>query len=111
MKAQDRRRELESELYRCVDILVRQYKPEKILVFGSLAGHTVHEYSDIDLIIIKRTDKPFWERLREVYFLVKPREAMDIFVYTPEEWKDIKDRLFFQKEVLPKGRIMYEATK
>ncbi len=103
------RERLEAELQRCVEVLVREYRPRRILLFGSLAQGRVHEYSDIDLIVIKETDKPFFDRIWEVLRLLKSTEALDILVYTPEEWQEIQTRLFFEKEVLPKSKVLYDA--
>ncbi len=104
------RERLEAELQRCVEVLVREYRPQRILLFGSLAQGRVHEYSDIDLIVIKDTDKPFWDRIWEVLRLLKSTESLDILVYTPEEWQEIQTRLFFEKEVLPKSKVLYDAS-
>jgi predicted nucleotidyltransferase len=37
--------------------LVKYYKPEKIILFGSTARGDYHTNSDIDLLIIKQSDK------------------------------------------------------
>ncbi|MBI3616404.1 MAG: nucleotidyltransferase domain-containing protein [Candidatus Omnitrophica bacterium] len=46
---------LEQELRRMIRVIVREYKPERIILFGSLAQGTTHEWSDIDLAIVKDT--------------------------------------------------------
>ena len=46
---------LEKELHRIVATLIEKYKPEKIILFGSLATSKIHEWSDIDILIIKET--------------------------------------------------------
>ena len=72
-----------------VDIIVSGYGPvEKILLFGSAARGQQDEYSDVDLIIIKRTNQRFIERLLAVPLL--PVEA-DVFVYTPEEFAEMQE--------------------
>ena len=62
---------------------------------------------DIDIIIIKKTKKRFFDRLDEFYNL-KPQVAIDIFVYTPEEFNEMKTTNPFIKSALKKGRIIYE---
>lgn len=70
-------------------IIVQQYGPvEKILLFGSHARGDADEYSDLDLIVIKETNKQFVQRLVEVPPL--PVHA-DVFVYTPEEFERMKE--------------------
>ena len=102
---------LENELARIVSVLVKEYDPLKIVLFGSLVTGNIHEYSDIDLVVIKNSQKGFYERLEEVGLLVMSRRGVDILVYTPEEFEIVKDRLFFQEEVLKKGRVLYEVPE
>ncbi len=90
-----------------VDIILNEYGPvEKIIMFGSRARGEADEYSDTDLIIIKDTDKRFLERLREAPFLPVPA---DIFVYTPEEFKQMtEDGNPFVLSALAGAKIIYE---
>ncbi len=44
-------------------------------------------YSDYDVVVIKRTPRPFLERLRDmVPYLVEFGRPAEILVYTPEEF-------------------------
>jgi len=102
---------LEKELDRYLHLLIEQDTPEKIILYGSLATGQLHAWSDIDLIVVKPTDHPFWQRLREVWELLQPRVGADILVYTPQEFAQLcRERLFFQREVLDKGVILYERS-
>ncbi len=49
---------LEQELDRYVQVLKAAENPDKVIVFGSLATGQVHEWSDIDLVVVKRTVLP-----------------------------------------------------
>jgi predicted nucleotidyltransferase len=74
-------------LNKLIDLL-RDYDPERIILFGSRARGEADRYSDYDVIVIKRTDRPFLERLREmVPYLVKFDRPAEILVYTPEEFE------------------------
>ncbi len=106
---QERLEKLNTELNRIVNVLVNDYNPQKIILFGSLVSGNVHEFSDIDLIVVKESDKGFYERLKEVGLLVMPRVGAEIMVYTPEEYDLKKDTLFFKEEVLKRGRVIYDA--
>lgn len=101
--------ELNTELGRIVNVLVNNYNPQKIILFGSVASGNVHEFSDIDLIVVKESDKGFYERLKEVGLLVLSEVGPDILVYTPEEFELKKDSLFFKEEVFKKGKVLYDA--
>jgi len=111
-KAETRRELLETELERFVDILIAEENPEKILVFGSLATGDVHEWSDIDLVIVNQTNLPFMQRLHTVRRLLQPKEALDILYYTPQEFDELsQNRLFVQEEILKKGKVLYERER
>jgi predicted nucleotidyltransferase len=67
--------------------LLKQYEPEQIILFGSRARAEADEFSDYDLIVIKRTERPFLERLQDmVPYLVAFEHPAEILVYTPEEF-------------------------
>ena len=93
-----------------VDRIVKNYKPEKIILFGSFAHGKPNIDSDIDLFIVKKTKKNLLERIREVdRILINRIVPLDVLVYTPEQ---IQNRLdlgdFFVKEILTKGKVLYE---
>ena len=91
------------------EVIVTRYGPvEKIILFGSYARGDMDEYSDIDLIVIKKTNKGFVERLGEVPSL--PLHA-DVFVYTPEEFKHMQENENpFIVHALQHAKILYEKS-
>lgn len=103
-----RSKELQHELNRIMPILVKKYRPEKVILFGSMGSGCVKEWSDIDLAIIKRTKKALPERWDEIASLVHPQRAMDYIVYTPDEFASLKKKNhYFIREIL-KGKVLYE---
>ena len=111
--AQQRGLLLEKELNRITEILIRDYQPEKLIVFGSAAQGEFHPWSDLDLVVIKKTDKPFLERIEEVLRLVRPKVGLDVVVYTPQEVEALVDerRVFVLDEIIYKGSVAYERRK
>ena len=86
-------------------------KPDKIILFGSFARGEEKSDSDIDLLIIKDSDKKRPFRIKEVFEAVRGVERkypLDPIVYTQQE---IEKRLllgdFFIKKVMEEGKIMY----
>ena len=55
----NRKEELEQALKKIVEKLKKDKSVKLILLFGSLARGEVREWSDIDLIVVKETDKRF----------------------------------------------------
>jgi predicted nucleotidyltransferase len=92
-----------------VKIILTQYDPvEKIIMFGSSARDEADEQSDLDLIIVKKTDKPFLKRILEVPLF--PVRA-DVFVYTPEEFLEMKEAENpFIMSALENAKILYERN-
>jgi predicted nucleotidyltransferase len=104
---EERLKRLEKELERIIPMIIRS-GAKKIILFGSLARGNIHKGSDIDLIIVKETDKRFLERLDVFYSLLLPRVAMDIFVYTPEEFERMAEENGFIRTALREGKVLYE---
>jgi len=103
---------LNDELTRFVDLVVREFAPYKIILFGSMAEGKPRLWSDIDIIVVRDTDKNFIDRGLEIRHRFHPRIGLDLLVYTPEEFADmVEERLFFQEEVVKKGKVLYERTK
>lgn len=111
--AEKRGLRLEQELNRMTEILIREYAPEKLVLFGSVAQGEIHEWSDLDLVVIKRTEKPLLERIEEVLRLVRPQVGLDVLVYTPEELESLVDerRVFVLDEIIYKGAVAYERRR
>jgi predicted nucleotidyltransferase len=89
---------------------LKEYQPEKIILFGSYARGESDEYSDLDFVVIKKTAKRFLERLIEVAKLIdNDLGNVDVFVYTPEEFERmIEWENPFIERVLEEGRVLYE---
>lgn len=88
---------------------LKAYEPEKVILFGSAVEEDFDQYSDLDVAIIKETDKRFLERLVEAAKLIRPQlYPIDIFVYTPVEIKRMEEESFFWEQIKKKGRVIYE---
>ena len=62
---------------------------EEAWIFGSFALKRMHPFSDIDLILIKKTDKPFISRPEDFDDLLDIGPVLDVLVYTPVEFKKL----------------------
>lgn len=112
-EALERKKALEAELARILPIIIKKYQPEKIILFGSLATGEVHEWSDIDLVLIKETDLNYFDRLFEFKRLVRSKLATDIFIYQPEEFaaRVAENHYFMVDEILGKGKVVYDRSR
>lgn len=94
-----------------IEKLKAEYEPDKIILYGSYAYGTPDKDSDIDLLIIKTTDKRWVDRFAEVKKLIyDPARRISIspIVYTPLEIKNrLADGDGFLEEVVSKGKVLY----
>ncbi len=86
----------------------RPFDPEKIILFGSHARGDWDEWSDIDLMVIYRTEKRFMDRLTDLYMSWKIPKAVDILAYTPEEFEDLLEERAFVQDAVKEGEVLYE---
>ena len=80
---------------------------EKISLFGSYARGRADLFSDLDILVIMNTDKPFIERVGEIHSLLCLPVDADIICYTPEEFRRMRDTPFIKK-VLEDEVVLYE---
>lgn len=100
---------IKEKLKKVVDKIAREYAPEKIILFGSYAWGKPTKDSDIDLFIIQETEDTR-EAAREIDGSIFPRPfPIDLIVYRPEQVeKRLKNGDFFIKDILSKGKILYD---
>jgi len=109
VKARDdlvrRRREvLERRLQEVLELLPR-LDVERAILFGSMARGEIGMRSDIDLLLIRKTEAPFVRRPLELEEI----KGVDLIVYTPEEFEAMKERPFI-KAILREGKVIYEKS-
>ena len=89
----------------------RRYGILKAIVFGSVARGEPSSYSDVDLILIQRTDKRFLDRYEGIQLDLNgaiPRTTVDALIYTPEEMERMQGRRFIA-DALREGKVIYES--
>jgi uncharacterized protein len=96
-----------------IELLVSKLKPEKIILFGSYAYGNPTPDSDVDLLVIMKTRAKDIDRYIAVSNLLYPRQfPVDILVRTPREieLESKKKGNFFLREILNKGKVLYERS-
>ncbi len=101
-----------SEVWSIINTIRDQYKPDKIVVFGSRASGQPTQDSDLDLLVVKETDEPQPQRDLDVSSLLYPRQLpVDIIVKTPQEIAEESERKnSFIKLILSTGKVIYERA-
>jgi len=115
MDKEKQRKKLLEEAKGLAKKIAEEYKPEKIILFGSAATGDIRENSDVDLLVVKDTsDRPI-ERDQQVLRLLNPIRTqipVDVLVLTPEEinWRlEAEDPFVF--DMLEESTVLYENSK
>jgi len=107
--------QIDQLIARLAERIGREYKPQKVILFGSYARGRPTEDSDIDFFIIKDTDARRVDRFVEVKQLIydpQLRIPVSPLVYTPQELEerlDMGDN--FVKEIMSQGKVLYEEKR
>jgi uncharacterized protein len=91
--------------------IVKKFQPERIILFGSYAYGQPTEDSDVDLLVILPFEEISVQKAIAIRRQVKSSFPLDLIARTSQQ---IQQRLdmgdFFIKDILEKGRILYEAN-
>jgi predicted nucleotidyltransferase len=92
--------------------IVRAAAPEKIVLFGSRARGDFRPESDIDILVVQRSELPRHVRTTPIYAAlagVPSPVDIEVVVYTPtevEEWASADAA--FVTTALRQGQVLYE---
>tara|TARA_B100000315_G_scaffold214536_1_gene213191 strand:- start:314 stop:1042 length:729 start_codon:yes stop_codon:yes gene_type:complete len=104
----DREKILTKEWLNIKEQLINKYKVDKIILFGSFVTGNIHKWSDIDVAIIKDTDKRYFDRINELCECIQYNIGVQFLIYTPEEieYAIMDNNFFIKNEILKKGRVI-----
>ena len=101
---------LDEENIRKLNELLDKYNVSKAVLFGSYARGSQSRHSDIDLMIVQKTERRYLDRYEGIFsqlMNIFKGHAVDLLIYTPEELEKILHRKFIQK-ILEEGITIYE---
>ena len=90
--------------------IVRQFCPQRIILFGSHAYGQPSLDSDVDLLVVMPFEGSSREQAAKIRSRIDTPMALDLLVRTPGQ---ISERLamddFFMREIIEQGKVLYEA--
>ena len=90
--------------------IAKEFKPRRIVLFGSYADGAPTDDSDVDLLVVLSHKGRAVEKSVELRMKLRPSFPLDILVRTPEK---IRERVAmgdsFMRDILSKGKVLYEA--
>ncbi|MEN7972892.1 MAG: nucleotidyltransferase domain-containing protein [Verrucomicrobiota bacterium] len=100
-----------SEIIEYANEVARQFKPERVILFGSFAEGKASEDSDVDLFVEMNHTQSSLQQALAIRKAIKRSFPLDLVVRTPRE---IKKRLqqndFFLKTIMDNGQVLYERA-
>lgn len=92
------------------DRIAEEFRPEKIILFGSHAYGTPTLESDLDLLVVMPFEGSPLSQAVRISRQLKLMIPIDLIVRTREQ---LNKRLamddFFMREIVEQGKVMYEA--
>ena len=87
-------------------------RARKVIAFGSVARGEADAFSDLDLIIIADTSRPFLERFKDFAGLYDVWPRLDLLVYTREEFaRMVAEDNPLLRQALEEGVVLHEARE
>jgi predicted nucleotidyltransferase len=89
--------------------IAEQFKPQKIILFGSYAYGKPNEDSDVDYMVLMR-GRNVEDRALDIRMAIKFSFPVDLLVRSPSRFeRRIAMGDFFLTEIKEKGKVLYEA--
>lgn len=90
--------------------IAREFKPERIVLFGSHAYGTPGPFSDVDLMVVMPFEGSPLQQAVKILTKINPPMALDLIVRTPQQ---VTDRLAmqdgFRQQIVQHGKVTYET--
>ena len=101
--------DIEKQIKSITSQIIKKYKPDKIILFGSAAKGEFNSDSDADFLIIKQETPHFGaDRIRELSRIIGRDIAVDFLIYRPDEFeKRLSMGDPFLKSIIKEGKVLY----
>ncbi len=99
-----------SEIQSFVDRIAREFRAQRIILFGSYASDRADTDSDVDLMVVLPYAGKSWEVATQIRNRLRPSFPLDLVVRSPEQ---VRERVEmgdpFLREIVRHGKVLYEA--
>lgn len=97
------------DIARLSEKIVREYQPERVILFGSHAYGNAGPDSDVDLLVVLRFEgRNFWKSL-EILNRVDPPFSVDLLARRPDDTaRRYAEGDPLIREALDHGKVLYE---
>lgn len=96
------------QILRLAEVIAREFRPERIILFGSHADGTAGPDSDVDLLVILPFEGKPWRMAAEILTRVESSLPLDLLARTAEQ---VRERVQlgdpFVEEITTRGEVLY----
>ena len=100
------RRVKRSQIEAYCNVLAREFRPQKIILFGSYANGKPTLNSDVDLVVVMPFRGSDTKKVVQILTRVGAPFPMDLLLWKPERTQRTD---YFTREILTNGKVMYES--
>jgi predicted nucleotidyltransferase len=99
------------QIKRLTDRIAEEFRPKRIILFGSHAAGNPRSDSDVDLLVVMPCRGNPLHKAPQILTRLRPSFSVDVLVRSPEEVQTRLDNNdWFMQEVVERGRVLYEAA-
>ncbi len=80
---------------------------QRVILFGSYLAGRRDLFTDLDVIVVMDSEQDFITRTGKLYLQLDLDVALDLLVYTPEEFEVMKHKIFLN-HALKNSEVLYE---
>jgi predicted nucleotidyltransferase len=92
--------------------IVREFNPERIILFGSYAYGGASDDSDVDLLVVLPFEGKPVRKAIEIRNKINARLPLDLIVRTPQQLAErLAQNDWFMREIVERGCTLYEANQ
>ena len=98
-----------SEIQAAADSIVKEFGPERIILFGSYARGNPSSISDVDMMVVLSFEgKSFWKSL-EILNRIDPQFSLDLFARRPDDaTRRYEEGDPLIRDAIDHGKVLYE---
>ena len=94
------------------DRIIREFQPEKIILFGSYAGGQPRPDSDVDLLVVLPFEGKGFRKSLEILNRIAPEFPVDLLARRPDDTaRRYAEGDPLIREALDRGKILYERHR
>lgn len=101
----------QSDIRATSDQIVAEFRPQRVILFGSYARGTAGRDSDIDILVVLPVDGPRYRLAARIRASLTPSMPIDVLVRAPSDVATIDRRSdLVLSEALREGVVLYSAA-